>query len=161
VLNAGALRVLPRISNIPTLHKSTSTVFALSGIESGKMIAASKQSGRIFNLPAGYYRIKTRYENSNVEAVTDVRIKPGVMSALDVDHLAGVARLSFVGHRGDDVQWTITSDSGEALPLVTGAEADLVLKPGKYYAEATAGSVSKLTEFEIRDGEEREIVLGN
>jgi hypothetical protein len=159
VLNAGALRILPRISRGPLDLQSKSSVYALSGIEKGKLIAASRIAGRVFNLPAGQYRIKTEFENSNVMAVTDVRVKAGIMSAVDIDHRAGLANLSFVGARGEDVVWTLSSEDGDVLPAISGTEARILLRPGSYSAEATAGSATRLARFEIRHGEVRDVVL--
>jgi hypothetical protein len=158
VLNAGALRVLPRIANIPTSAAAKSTVYALSGIEKGKLIASSRVAGRIFSLPAGTYRVKTEYENGNVAAVTDVRVKAGVMSAVDIDHKAGLATLSYKG--GDEVTWKIKSVSGEELVPMGGTSVSLVLKPGQYLAEASVGMTTTSAKFKIENGEQREITLG-
>jgi hypothetical protein len=158
VLNAGALRVLPRIANIPTSAAAKSTVYALSGIEKGKLIASSRVAGRIFSLPAGTYRVKTEYENGNVAAVTDVRVKAGVMSAVDIDHKAGVARLAYPG--SDEVIWNVKSASGEALLPMGGTSVSLILKPGQYLAEASVGMITTSAKFKIENGEQREITLG-
>jgi hypothetical protein len=158
VLNAGALRVLPRIANIPTSAAAKSTVYALSGIEKGKLIASSRVAGRIFSLPAGTYRVKTEYENGNVAAVTDVRVKAGVMSAVDIDHKAGVAHLIYPGN--DDVTWKVKSVSGEELLPKGGATVSLILKPGQYLAEASVGMTTTSAKFKIENGEQREITLG-
>ncbi len=159
VLNAGALRVLPRISNIPTTSAAKSSVYALSGIEKGKLIASSRMAGRIFSLPAGTYRVKTEYENGNVVAVTDVKVKAGVMSAVDIDHKAGIAQLNYAG--SNDVIWTVKSVEGEALLPMGGTNVSLILKPGQYEAEASIGLVSTSAKFEIKNGEQHEITLGN
>jgi hypothetical protein len=159
VLNAGALRVLPRIPNIPTDASAKSTVYALSGVEKGKLIASSRMAGRVFSLPAGTYRVKTEYENGNVAAVTDVKVKAGVMSAVDIDHKAGVAQLSYAGSNA--VIWTVKSAAGETLLPMGGTKVSLILKPGQYEAEASVGLTTMSAQFEIKNGEQREITLEN
>jgi hypothetical protein len=161
LLNAGQLRILPRVSNIPSLLGAKSTVYALSGVESGTLIGSTRKAGRIFDLPAGNYRIKTEYEFGNVTAVTDVRVRAGFMSAIDIDHVAGVVRLSHQGVSEGDVVWKLSTAEGEALPPITGTEAAVVLKPGRYDVEAQSSAGIQSASFEIKDGEERALALGN
>ena len=162
VLNAGGLRVLPVIKGIiATEIKSQTLVYALSGPERGKLVAHSKLPGEVLKLAAGRYRIESRFGAGNTIAVTDVHIRPGIMSAIDVKHQAGLARLSFVGEPGAKVTWEVRADSGPALASFEGISQDLALKPGTYVAAAHVNGEVLTAKFKILAGQERDIMLGN
>ena len=41
-------------------------------------------------------------------------VNSGMMSAVEIDHAAGLARLSYVGAPDAHVSWLVTNDHGEA-----------------------------------------------
>jgi hypothetical protein len=162
VLNAGGLRVLPRITGIATSDLAEQTrVYSTSGITQGQLIAHSKQPGELLKLPAGPYRVETRFGEGNAVAVTDVNINAGKLSALEVSLHAGIARLSFVGAPDAIVDWIIKPENGLAVATFKGIEKHLALKPGSYIAEAHTNGEVLSASFKISDGEQRNIVLGN
>jgi hypothetical protein len=162
VLDIGGIRILPRVRNIglpPTNAKSM--VYALSGHDKGKLITISTTPGEILRVEAGDYRIESRFTAGNVVAVTDVHVKPGIMSAVEINHAAGLARLSYVGAPDANVSWEVTDSKGEALPAIDGLSANVVLRPGTYLARAKTGKESLTASFEITEGQARDILLGN
>ena len=161
VLNAGALRILPRVKGVdePSLSSITK-VFALSGIEKGKLVATSSAPGEVLNVAAGEYRIESRFTSGNAVAVTDVNVKAGFMSAVNIDHIAGLAKLTYAGSANQDMQWLVTDEKGTALPTINGMNANLVLKPGHYVANAIIGKESLRADFDIAAGQTQEISLG-
>jgi hypothetical protein len=110
---------------------------------------------------AGDYRIESRFSSGNAVAVADVHVRPGILSAVEIDHAAGLARLSYVGAPGADVSWLVTNEKGEALPAIAGLSASVVLKPGAYVAKAQIGDEFLTASFDITAGQERDILLGN
>lgn len=162
VLNAGGLRLLPRVKGMAVANAGAlSRVFALGGRQDGKLVATSNVPGEILRLPEGDYRIESRFAAGNAAAVTDVHVKAGRMSAVDIDHKAGVARLSFVGSPQADVSWKVEDGGGTPVASVSGLAADVVLKPGTYTARARIGSETLSATFFIGQGEARDILLGN
>lgn len=162
VLDAGGLRILPRLAG--DAHPATAAhnlIYALSGEQSGTMIATSDIPGEVIRLPAGDYRIESRYDIGNADAITDVRVKAGIMSAVEIDHKAGLAHLAFVGAADTAVHWRIVAADGETLPAFDGLNVDAVLKPGSYTATADTGSESLTARFDIAAGQTRDIMLGN
>ncbi len=162
VLDVGGIRVLPRVQGLglaPT--QSQSLVYALSGSDSGKLITISKVPGEILRVKAGNYRIESRFAAGNAVAVADVHVNPGLMSAVEIDHAAGFARLSYVGAPDAAVTWSVVDGRGEEFAAVTGLSASLVLKPGAYVAKAQVGTESLTATFDIAAGQERDILLGN
>jgi hypothetical protein len=162
VLNVGGVRVLPQVRGIGLPEAPSHTrVYALSGLHQGQIVAESRSPGEVLRLPAGDYRIESRFDSGNALAVADVQVKPGYLSAVQIDHVAGLARLAFVGAPDTDVAWNVESPSGETMAHLTGLNATVVLKPGTYRARATAGSETLTATFAIGEGEARDIILGN
>ena len=162
VLDVGGIRVLPRVQGLglpPT--QTQSLVYALSGHNKGKLITISKMPGEILRVEAGDYRIESRFAAGNAVAVADVHVRPGIMSAVEIDHAAGLARLSYVGAPNAEVSWLVINDKGEALPAIDGLSANVVLKPGTYVAKAQIGDEFLTANFDISAGQERDILLGN
>jgi hypothetical protein len=162
VLNVGGIRVLPKVAGIgATVTPSQSRVYALGGINKGKLIATSNLPGEVLRVEAGDYRIESRFLSGNTTAVTDVTVKPGIMSAVEIDHAAGLAKLSYVGSPTAHVSWQITGTGGEEVSPVEGLQASVVLRPGTYTARAQVGSEQLTANFVIAAGQQRDILLGN
>jgi hypothetical protein len=162
VLDVGGIRILPRVKGLGLAPTQTqSFVYALSGPDRGKLVTISKMPGEILRVKAGDYRIESRFAAGNAVAVADVHVKPGVMSAVEIDHAAGLARLSYVGAPDADVSWLVANEKGEALPAIAGLSANVVLKPGAYVAKAQVGNELLTASFDILAGQQRDILLGN
>ncbi|MFO1033090.1 MAG: hypothetical protein U1E15_03020 [Hyphomicrobiales bacterium] len=162
VLNAGALRVLPRVPGITTPDVASETrIFALTGKAQGKLVEESHVPGEIINLTAGQYRIESRMMMGNAVAVTDVKVKPGVISAVEIDHHAGLARLAYVGAPSAKVKWEIRRGPAVEISSIDGLNASVVLRPGSYTAVAHVGREELSATFQIEDGKARDIMLGN
>ena len=162
VLNAGGLRVLPAVKGLATSDLPSKTlVYALTEIDKGKLVAHSNTPGELLKLPAGAYRVESRMGDGNTTAVTDVRIRPGKMSAIEVNHQAGLARLNFVGSPDAQVKWDVRPIDGQKIATLDGLTHRLALKPGTYLAEAHVNGEILTAKFKIVAGEERDIMLGN
>ncbi len=162
VLNAGALRILPRLkgTTMPEIN-SRSLVYALTGKKSGELVADSSMPGEPLTLTAGKYRVESRMGLGNAIAVTDVEIRPGITSALEINHNAGVALLSYQGPSLATVAWQIMQGQAVLVTGIKGAQANLVLRPGDYVAVAQVGGETIATNFTIIDGQLRDVVIGN
>ncbi len=162
VLDIGGIRILPRIKNIGLAPaQCRSLVYAVSGHNKGKLVTISNLPGEILRVEAGDYRIESRFSSGNAVAVADVHVKPGIMSAVEIDHAAGLARLSYVGAPDASVSWQVSDAKGETFPIPTGLSANVVLKPGSYIAKAKIGNEFLTASFEIAAGQARDIFLGN
>lgn len=157
ILNAGGLRVLPRIKElgqpgVPSLSK----IYALSGAERGQLVATSYTPGEVLKVAAGEYRVESRFQQGNALVITDIKVRPGIMSSLNIDHVAGVVHLSSET-AGSSVDWVITDAAGIALSFTTGPSLDLVLQPGSYKVEIAGVGLAK--KFRIDQGREIEVNL--
>jgi len=158
-LNVGGIRVLPRLAGIGLpATPSFTTIYATSGTAAGQLVGVSEMPGEIIRVGSGSYRIESRFSPGNVIAVTEVVVKPGKMSAVEIDHRAGVAHLVLQPAK-QAVSWTITDEAGAEMPPIPGASADVVLKPGRYTARASIGDATLTESFSIAAGESRSIVL--
>lgn len=160
VLDIGGLRILPRIGGVGLSGVAArSLIYAADGPRRGQLIATSRQPGEIVRVSAGLYRIESRFAAGNAVAVTDVRVKPGLMSAVEIDHRAGLAHLALAGTAADAVRWTVTGDNGMTLGAIAGPAPELVLRPGRYTALAEVGGARLSRAFTIAAGEELEILV--
>jgi hypothetical protein len=162
VLNAGAVRILPRIKNLATTDvPSLTRVFALTGKAKGNLVKESHIPGEIISLTAGHYRIESRLSLGNALSVLDVKVRPGVISAVEIDHRVGIARLAYVGAPHAKVKWEILRGPVMELQDISGLNASITLRPGEYTAVAKVGSERLTATFQIVEGEARDIILGN
>ena len=156
-LNVGGIRVLPRLSGIGLpATPSFTTIYAASGTAAGQLVGVSELPGEIIRVGSGAYRIESRFSPGNVLAVTEVVVKPGRMSAIEIDHPAGLAHLAVKPPR-PAVSWTITDETGAELPPIPGAIADVVLKPGRYTARAEFGDKTLTQTFSIGAGQSQDV----
>jgi hypothetical protein len=162
VLNAGGIRVLPRVESIGLPKAASETrVIALNGRQRGKLVAVSAMPGEILRVPEGDYRIESRFDSGNVSAMSEIRVRAGRMTAVEIDHKAGIARLAFVGAPDAVVAWQVLDAEGQPIAASAGLAADVVLKPGTYTASARVGDETLTATFRIAAGETRDIILGN
>lgn len=162
VLNAGGLRILPRVKNLGLPHiPSLSKIYALSGTTRGQLVTTSFTPGEIMKVVAGDYRVENRFENGNAVAITDVHVRPGKMSAVNIDHLAGIAHLSCCAVTSENVNWKVTDEQGITFQTTTGANLNLVLQPGTYAATATMPGASFQKTFVVLQGQNIDVPLNN
>ena len=159
ILNAGGLRILPRVDGrVPAETTSHSMVYTLSGPGRGQLVVTSQMPGEILKLPAGQYRIENHFDSGNAVAVVDVTVKPGRMTAVDINHRAGIARLSLGWVVQSSVSWTI-SDATSRVLFESATPAELVLTPGHYQAVANISGTTYTTSFDLKTGETVDVVM--
>jgi hypothetical protein len=161
-LNVGGIRVLPRLQGLglPAAHSETA-IYALSGAAKGKRVATSKLPGEIIRVGSGAYRVETRFIPGNAVATADIVVSPGLMSAVEIDHAAGLARLSLADPSPAKVDWTISDAEGKSLPAIAGLSADVVLKPGAYTARAMIDGEERAAAFRIEAGKTQSVIIAN
>ncbi|MGE0240772.1 MAG: hypothetical protein AB7F09_14150 [Parvibaculaceae bacterium] len=162
VLNAGGLRVLPKLKQLglPAARPFTS-IYRSSGVDGGTLVAITDEPGEILRLGAGSYRIESRFQPGNAQAMTEVTVKPGLLSAVELDMTAGIARLDASGAGEREIYWIITDAKGERLPGIPGPTADVVLKPGRYVLRTRIDGVERISAFTIEPGRVSAIIQSN
>lgn len=162
ILNTGALRILPRIKGTVGIDViSLSRVFSLHGSISGKLVTTSSTPGEVLMMPAGSYRIESRFADGNAVAVTDIKIRPGIMSAVDIEHIAGLVVLDASEATATGSMWIVKSSDGTKVLESRSNNATLVLQPGTYTATMMTPFLRRDKTFEVKAGEHRAIALGH
>ena len=156
VLNVGGLRVLAQVKGLSVPGVEAETEIYLEG----RRIARTSQPGEVLRLGAGTYRIVSHFAHGNAEVIANAHVKPGKMKALQIDHLAGIARISLARAGAATAEWVVTDTAGHELPPATGASAVFVLKPGSYRLRGRIGGQVRQAQFEIGAGETRDILIG-
>ncbi len=159
VLNAGGLRILPKLKQLglPDARPFTS-VYRSAG---GTLVAITEEPGEILRLGAGSYRVESRFQPGNAQAMTEVTVKPGLLSAVELDMTAGIARLDATSAGERDIYWIITDAKGRNLPGIPGPTADVVLKPGRYVLRTRIDGKEKTSAFTIAPGRVSAIIQSN
>ncbi len=160
ILNAGALRLLPRLGGAMNRElEAQNKVFALDGTVQGNLIATSRVPGEVLMLAAGRYRIESTFAAGNARAVTDVHVKPGIMSAVDIDHIATAVKLEANGVVSDASIWSVVAGNGDDVAEIMGATGLLALHPGSYTATLTTPTVRNTQNFSIEAGGPQSITV--
>jgi hypothetical protein len=129
VFNVGGLRTLSTLGNepLPRRVRAVHRAYAINGTSAGQLIATSDQQGGLMRLGAGTYRLESEIEPGNTVTHTEVTIKPGILTSLNLDHEAGIAIID----APDAVQWSVDSREKNWRRSGTGAGV-LTLAPGRY-----------------------------
>ena len=129
VFNVGGLRTLSTLGNepLPGQVRAVHRAYAVNGASSGKLIATSDQQGGLMRLGAGTYRLESEIEPGNTVTHTEVTIKPGILTSLNLDHEAGIA----IVDAPDGVPWSVNSREKNWHRSGIGAGV-LTLAPGRY-----------------------------
>ena len=167
VLNAGGLRILSHLIFVDAPRGKQATHFIYTGDadENGmrQLIAKSQIQGDVIALNAGRYRVISRLGEANSVVSTDVTVSPGVLTAVEVNHKAGVLSLKI----DDDADAPSTAktnlvvfdDDGNLVARARGAAVQTILAPGRYSITVERAGKKVTEDFDIRIGESKAIEL--
>jgi hypothetical protein len=158
ILHVGGLRALSLVENqgVPTNIAAAHRIYALSGHRSGQRLTATGQ-GELARLEAGDYRVESRFEPGNAVAETTVEIKPGILSTLEIAHMAGLVRVEFP-RRGNDEGFEVRDLDSNWTWRGLNPGGDLVLAPGRYEARTLTGE-TRVVGFEVAEGDSIVVLL--
>ena len=167
VLNAGGIRILSHLVFVDTPHGMRATHFIYTGEadENGMrtLIAKSETQGEIIRLNAGKYRVISRLGDANSVVSTDVEVSPGVLTAVEVNHKAGVLTLKIHGGDGDTpadkTDLVVFDENGALVTRARGGKTTTILAPGRYTVSAEQAGRKVTTDFDIRIGEDKALNL--
>jgi hypothetical protein len=159
-LNVGGLRVLSRLAtNASVNFASAHRIFSLSGANRAHLVTENAVPGDLLRLPAGRYRVESRLEPGNAIARTDIEVKAGMLSAVEIDHKAGSASFAIADGSDSDATWHVLSQSGEVAATLDGPSPSVVLSPGTYWVQAAAGAKTLTRSFTISVGRHVQVTL--
>lgn len=162
ILNVGGVRTLSRVSGMDASHYSDArhAIIALPDNKPEKLITEHISQGEIVRLPAGQYRIESRFNNGNTLATALVTIKPGILTSLNIDHQAALAKLSLQSGKFKPVTWRVYSHKGNWTKTGHSHNPAMVLAPGRYTFSAKFGQKSISRIISLVQGKATTIVLG-
>jgi len=167
VLNAGGLRVLSHLVFLDAPETTGAVHYVYSGERDAngmrQLIARSQIQGEIIRLNAGRYHLVSRLGGANSVVETDVDVNPGILTAVEVNHKAGVVTLT-VAHNGDEadpapVLVTLLDETGATIARIEGRTGHAILAPGSYTVVAESDGRTTSEEFQIRIGEAKALDL--
>ena len=167
VLNAGGLRILSHLVFVDTPVGTTATHFVYTGDtdENGmrQLIAKSQLQGEIIRLNAGRYRVISRLGEANSVVSTDVEVNPGVLTAVEVNHKAGVLNLRVdevtSADAGENANLVVFDAEGKLVLRSRGTAAVAILAPGTYTVSAEHNGRKITRDLSIRIGENKAMSL--
>ncbi|MFW6077137.1 MAG: hypothetical protein ACOC71_05265 [Hyphomicrobiales bacterium] len=159
ILHVGGMRALSLVEDqyVPTSISADHRIYALSGRHSGQRLTATGQ-GEVARLEAGEYRVESRFEPGNAVAETTVEIKPGILSSLEISHLAALVRVELPRGAGESEAFEVRDLDSDWTWRGRAPGGELVLAPGRYEARALDGS-APVVDFEVSRGDSIVVLL--
>ena len=168
ILNAGGLRILPALAFMDTPEGAAAKhwIFAAVPNENGgrRLFAQSDVIGEVIRLNAGTYSLVSRLGNANAVVETDVTIRPGMLTEVEINHKVGLVTLRLSGAAretasGGPVKWQLFDSRGAIVFRAEGRETAQVLLPGRYRAMAEYRGKSYTSEFTVEIGEKKTVEI--
>jgi hypothetical protein len=140
---AGGLRVEGRVGDarIPAGQISFD-VFKGSQFEPAdrRPIAQGVMTADVVLLPEGTYYIVSNYGDANAVVRSDIRVQPGKLTDITVNHRAAIVTLKLVSAAGGEAlantAWSVMTPSGDVIKESIGAFPRYILAEGDYRAIA-------------------------
>jgi hypothetical protein len=162
-LNVGGLRMVSRLSATPNVSaRAEHLIYRIKRPGSTpELIGKSERQGAILRLAAGTYKVISRFEPGNTVKEATTRVRPGHLSAVEIDHFAGVATLAVhQANTAQPVHWVVTDETGIIIANTEDPRPVLILRSGTYTATATIGGKGIVAQFNVVAGESMQIEVG-
>ena len=138
-VKAGGLRVEGRVgdSRIPPSQVSFD-IYQGSQFEptDRRPIAQNVVTGDVVPLPEGTYYIVSNYGDANSVVRSDIRVQPGKLTDVTVNHRAAIVTLKLVSAPGGEAlvntAWSVMTPSGDVIKESIGAFPRYILAEGDY-----------------------------
>jgi len=165
-ITAGGARFEGRVgdSRIPPGQISFD-IFRGSQFETGggeqRALASNVATADLVLLPEGTYHVVSNYGNSNATVRSDIRVQPGKLTDVVVNHRAAVITLKLVNERGGEAlantQWSVLTPGGDIVKEAIGAFPKVILAEGEYSVVARNENKTFNGKFKVEPGFDREI----
>ncbi len=155
ILDVGGVRAISLLDGLgPAIGvRVEHRFYAASGRGRSRLVATSRGQGELLRLGKGDYRVESRFIPGNARAETSVRIKPGVLSSLEIRAHAALVRVEAETGRK---RWQLR-DAGGAWKFSGSGGQNLVLAPGEYVLAVEEAGKRSLRRFHVSAGESREL----
>ncbi len=162
VLNVGGIRTLSRVvgMNANQYASAKHSIIALADNKPEKLVVENVAQGQTIRLAAGQYRIESRFDNGNTLATAKVTIKPGILTSLNIDHQAALAKLALLSASNKRVAWQVYSLKGKWTKTGSTKTPAMILAPGRYVFTARIGNDKYSRTVSLASGKATTIILG-
>jgi hypothetical protein len=150
ILDVGGVRALALVKDSPPVQGVVAS-YDIYDEDSGRLVTRSQEAGEVIRLKSGKYLVESRLSPGNTVARSDVIVKPGILSSLEIRHEAGIAAIDLA----DGLAWTIRDLSSGWTASGEGRQAAVVLAPGIYEFEYGSAGQRSVVTFTIDAGEHR------
>ncbi|MGI9483713.1 MAG: hypothetical protein ACR2OR_15285 [Hyphomicrobiales bacterium] len=161
-LNAGGLRMISRLFGQPLSNaQAEHLVYRIDRQGAApELVGRTEHQGAILRLAAGKYKVVSTFGSANAVKEAVAHVRPGKLSALEFDHVAGVVTLIAPELEGNDaVHWVITDHAGSVVTITDTVQPSVILRAGSYTATATIGGVGTVRNFSLGPGEKLKVKL--
>jgi hypothetical protein len=138
-VKAGGLRVEGRVGDSRILPSQVSfDIYEGSQFEptDRRPIAQNVVTGDVVPLPEGTYYIVSNYGDANSVVRSDIRVQPGKLTDVTVNHRAAIVTLKLVSAPGGEAlvntAWSVMTPSGDVIKESIGAFPRYILAEGDY-----------------------------
>lgn len=162
-MRVGGIRTLSKVFGVNAggFANATHAIYALHDNKPKQLITKTVTQGEIIRLSAGEYTIESRFELGNTLAVANVTIKPGILTSLNIEHQASMAKLQFIMPSNSQAKWTVISMKGSWTKSGTSAKPNIILAPGRYRFLANIDGKKFVKTLTLEQGKSALILLGN
>jgi hypothetical protein len=126
-----------------------------------RALASNVATADVVLLPEGTYHVISNYGNSNATVRSDIRVQPGKLTDVVVNHRAAVITLKLVNERGGEAlantQWSVLTPGGDVVKEAIGAFPKVILAEGEYSVVAKNDDKTFNGKFKVEPGFDREI----
>jgi hypothetical protein len=173
VLNAGALRIIGLLGDVPINPTKLSIAIYVPerGNSEAKLVFTNAKAGDTIGLPEGNYHVVSTLLDTttggggatatNSVVGADLRVQAGKLTDTTLRHRAAVMTLKLVGGPGGEAMantaFTILTPGGDVIRELIGAFPSLVLAEGEYVAIARHDNKTYQTNFKVTSTLDRDV----
>jgi hypothetical protein len=138
-------------------------VYQGSQFEPGDKRPIAKDVGTsdIVLLPEGTYYVVSNYGDGNAVVRSDIRVAPGKLTDVTINHRAAVITLKLVGQKGGEAlantEWSVLTPGGDVIKESNNPFPRVVLAEGEYVAIAKNEGKVYSRDFKVEPGIDRDI----
>jgi len=163
VLNAGGLSVDAKLAFLepPSGKQAKQWIYGKLKDKDGKPKAYARITDpkQTIRLNAGTYKLVSLFGAANSIVETEVTIKPGLLTEVEINHKSGIVSLKLPGNTSSELEVQILDASNKSVISQSAQTGSYVLAPGTYTAVAKIGDKSSKTPFKVKEGEAKEVVI--
>lgn len=156
VVASGGVTLQSRIAGSPEpIDRLVS--YTIESLEPAATIAQLNGPEATALLPAGRYRVSSRYGDGNATAKKEFEVGAGSAETITVEHEAGVAAFALDGAGKRLLQWIVRQEDGSIVWTSADPAPAVPLAAGDYQVEVKVGGRTLTERFNVAPGETKTV----